>query len=104
MNKDEILAKSKKENIMGDEREKSVRVNRDAFSLWGFLFLGVIIMIIKLVHTQSPSDIISLLFCTSGLGFTYEGLKLNSKWKIISGIILLLCAAYFFYKFCVGLF
>ena len=35
MNKDEILAKAKKENFLGDEREKEVRVKRDAFSLWG---------------------------------------------------------------------
>ena len=35
MNKEEILARSKKENIYGDEREKSVRTKRDAFSLLG---------------------------------------------------------------------
>ena len=29
MNKDEILSKSKKENIYGDEREKKIRMNRD---------------------------------------------------------------------------
>lgn len=50
MNKDEILAKAKKENFLGDEREKEVRVKRDAFSLWGLIILGVIIMIIKLVY------------------------------------------------------
>ena len=38
MNKEEILARSKKENIYGDEREKSVRTKRDALSLGGLLF------------------------------------------------------------------
>lgn len=38
MNKEEILAKSKKENILGDEREKEVRIRRDAFSFWGLIF------------------------------------------------------------------
>ena len=104
MKKDEILAKAKKENLLGDEREKEVRVKRDAFSLWGLIVLGATIMIIKLVRTQSPADIISLLFCTSGLGFAYEGIKLKNKWHIISGIILLICAGYSFYKFCMGLF
>ena len=79
MKKDEILAKAKKENLLGDEREKEVRVKRDAFSLWGLIVLGATIMIIKLVRTQSPADIISLLFCTSGLGFAYEGIKLKNK-------------------------
>ena len=59
MKKDEILAKAKKENLLGDEREKEVRVKRDAFSLWGLIVLGATIMIIKLVRTQSPADIIS---------------------------------------------
>ena len=104
MDKTEILAKAKKENALGDEREKGIRVKRDAFSLWGFLILSVAIMIIKLIRTQSPTDIISLLFCTSGSGFIYEGIKLKSKWQIISGAVLLLAAAYSFYRFCEGLF
>lgn len=104
ISKEEIFAKSKRENLLGDEREKEIRLKRDAFSLWGLIFLGCILMIIKLIRIQSPADIISLLFCTSGLGFAYEGVKTKSKWNIISGIILLILAAYFFYKFCMGLF
>lgn len=104
MNKEEILAKSKKDNIYGDEREKEVRTKRDAFSLWGLIVLGFIIMAIKLFRTESPADIISILFCTSGLGFVYEGFKLKNKWVAISGIVFLLLSVYFFYKFCVGSF
>ncbi len=104
MGKDEILARSKKENAFGDEREKEVRVKRDAFSLWGLVVLGVIIMVIKLVRTESPADIISILFCTSGMGFAYEGVRLKNKWIIAAGTVFLLSSAYFFYKFCVGSF
>lgn len=104
MNKEEVLLRSRKENIYGDEYEKNVRIKRDAFSVWGFLIIGVLIMIIKLFRVESPADIISIMFCTSGLGFVYEGIKLKKKWSIISGGVLLLCAIYFFYKFCAGLF
>ena len=104
MDKDEILARSKKENAFGDEREKEVRVKRDAFSLWGLVVLGVIIMVIKLVRTESPADIISILFCTSGMGFAYEGVRLKKKRTIVAGTVFLLSSAYFFYKFCVGSF
>ncbi len=104
MNKEEILSKSKKENIYGDEYERIVRTRRDAFSVWGFLILGIAIMTIKLFRTQSPADIICMMFCTSGLGFAYEGIHLKKKWQIIAGSVLLLCAAYFFYKFCKGVF
>ena len=104
MNKDEILARSKKENAFGDEREKEVWVKRDAFSLCGLIVLGAIIMVIKLVRTESPADIISILFCTSGMGFAYEGVRLKNKWIIAAGTVFLLSSAYFFYKFCVGSF
>ena len=61
-------------------------------------------MVIKLMRTESPADIISILFCTSGLGFTYEGIKLRKKFIVACGIVFLLASIYFFYKFCVGLF
>ena len=92
MDKNEILSKSRKENVYGDEREKEVRVKRDAFSQWGLIVLGIIIMVIKLLRTESPADIISILFCTSGLGFTYEGIKLRKKYTVVCGIVLLLAS------------
>lgn len=104
MNRDEILAKSKQENVYGDEREKEIRVKRDAFCVWGLIVPGIVIMAVKLRHTESPADIIALLFCTSGLGFAYEGVKMKKRWQLIGGIVFLLLAAYFFYRFCANLF
>ena len=53
MNKDEILAKSRAENAGGDEREKKLRVHRDAFMAWGPILLGFAMMVIKLCKGQS---------------------------------------------------
>lgn len=103
MDKEEILARSKKENVYGDEREKAVRMKRDAFGGWGFTILGIVIMFIKIFHGDSAADIISILFCTSGLSFTYEGIKLRKKGTAVCGIVLLLCAVYYFYRFCMGI-
>lgn len=104
MNKEEILARSKKENVIQDEREKDIRIHRDAFSGWGVVILGILIMILKLFNTQSPADIISILFCMSGLGFVYEGIHLRNKRTTIFGAVFLFFSVYFFYKFCMGLF
>lgn len=104
MKKEEILARSKKENLIQDEREKDIRVHRDAFSVVGILIFGFLIMAIKLYRTQSPADIISLLFSMSVFGFLYEGIHLKNKWTVTAGVIFLLLAIYFFYKFCAGLF
>lgn len=104
MNKEEILKKSREENIYGDERDKTIRVRRDAFSVWGMIILGIIIMIVKLCRTQSPADIISLMFCTSATASLYEALKTRKKLHIIFTVILYVLALYYFYRFCAGLF
>ena len=44
MNKDEILSKHKNENRFGDEREKNIRIRRDAFSLGG------VVVLLSLIH------------------------------------------------------
>ena len=104
MKKEEVLARSKQENLVQDEREKDIRVHRDAFSVIGILIFGFLIMAIKIYHTQSPADIISLLFSMSGFAFLYEGIHLKNKWTAAAGAIFLLLAIYFFYKFCMGVF
>lgn len=104
MNKEEILAKSIQENIYGDEREKKIRTHRDAFSAWGVIILGCVIMIIKLCRTESPADIIALLFSMSAMASLYEAVKTREKRHIIITVILFGLTIYFFYKFCAGIF
>lgn len=104
MDKEEILQKSRQENQYGDEGEKAMRVKRDSVGGWGFILLGMVIMAVKLCRMESPADIISLFFCSSGLSFVYEGVKGKKKTQLFFGIFFLLCSAYFFYKFLVGKF
>jgi len=104
MNKEEILAKAKQENAFGDEREKKIRVHRDAFSCWGVLALGTVMMVIKLFRTESPADIISLFFCMAAMGSLYSAAKSKSAALWIVTAALFGACGYYFYRFCVGLF
>lgn len=104
MNREEILAKSKAENVYGDEYEKKIRTHRDAFFGWGTTIICIVIMIIKLYRTESPADIISILFCSSATAFMYEAVHTKKKYLFVVAIVLYLAAIYFFYKFCVGTF
>ena len=56
MNRDEILARSRRENQPEDEREKTIRIRRDAFSLGGVVVLGFFFMMLKIStrRTSSP--------------------------------------------------
>lgn len=99
MNREQILAKAKKENYLGDECEREIRLKRNIFSLLGFMILGIIIIGVKLSRGESVADIEALLLCTSGSGFLYEGIKLKQIYSIVTGSVLLLITIYLFYKF-----
>ena len=45
MNKEEILAKSRKENVLQDEMERTVRIEGESFSLILVFLVGVVIVI-----------------------------------------------------------
>ncbi len=104
MNKEEILARAKQENVYGDEREKKIRIHRDAFSCWGVLALGTVIMVIKLFRGESPADIISLFFCMAAMGSLYNAAKSKGVvlWAVTAALFGL--SGFFFYRFCVGMF
>lgn len=104
MDKNEILSKSVKENSVMDERDKHIRTCRDAFSLWGVIVLGTILMFIKIYCGQSPSDIISLFFILVATGSFYEAIK-TKKWiHIMSTIVYSVLTICFFFRFCAGSF
>lgn len=102
MNKDEILAKSVKENSMLDERDKHLRTHRDAFSMWGVLILGLAIMGIKIFYGQSPNDILALLFGSVATAALYMAVKTKKLLHIIVTIVFSVLTVYYFYCFYVG--
>lgn len=104
MNKEEVLAKSVKENTVMDERDRNIILHRDAFSGWGVIILGIIIMIVKLCKTQSPADIISLFFIMAASGSLYEAMKTKKRIHMIMAAVFFLLSIYYFYRFCAGLF
>ena len=50
MNKEEILAKSRKENVLQDEMERTVRIEGESFSLILVFLVGVVIVIFNRLH------------------------------------------------------
>lgn len=102
MDKDEILKKSVKENSMLDERDKYIRTHRDAFSMWGIIVLGLIMMGLKVYHGQSPNDLFSLLFGMVATASLYMAAKTKKLLHIILTIAFSALTLYYFYRFYVG--
>lgn len=102
MNKDEILKKSVKENAILDERDKHIRTHRDAFSMWGIIALGLIMMGIKIRHGQSPNDILALFFCMVAMADLYMAVQTKKLLHIILLIVFSALTLYYFYRFYMG--
>ena len=63
MNRDEILARSRQENQPEDEREKTIRIRRDAFSLGGVVVLGCFFMMLRIWKDQCPAEFVEEPSC-----------------------------------------
>lgn len=67
MNKEEILKRSQTENMLGDEREKQIRLESDTFSL---IFMLAVILVLTTVNYIKglPADGFLSIFWASILG------------------------------------
>ena len=64
MEKQEILEKSRRENRNGDERERTVRVQGESFSLLFVLLVGLVLLVWKRTHGL-PDAVVLAMFWTA---------------------------------------
>ena len=67
MNKEEILAKSRKENVLQDEMERTVRIEGESFSLILVFLVGVVIVIFNRLHGL-PANSVPVSYTHLSLG------------------------------------
>lgn len=59
MEKQEILEKSRRENQKGDERERTIRMEGESFSLLFVFLMGLILLTWKRVHGLPHEDVLT---------------------------------------------
>ena len=59
MDKNEVLSRSQKENQAGDEREKTIRIQGESFSLIFVFGIGLLLTTYKLINHIPVGDILS---------------------------------------------
>ena len=64
MNKEEILAKSRKENVLQDEMERTVRIEGESFSLLFVFLMGLILLTWKRVHGLPHEDVLAMFWAS----------------------------------------
>lgn len=62
MNKEEILAKSRKENVLQDEMERTVRIEGESFSLILVFLVGVVIVIFNRLHGLPANSVLAMFW------------------------------------------
>lgn len=62
MERQEILEKSRRENRNGDERERTIRIEGESFSLLFALLMGLILLIWKRVHGLLDEDVLCMFW------------------------------------------
>ena len=64
MNKEEILAKSRKENVLQDEMERTVRIEGESFSLILVFLVGVVIVIFNRLHGLPANSVLAMFWAS----------------------------------------
>ena len=62
MEKQEVLEKSWQENRKGDERERTIRIEGESFSLLFALLMGLILLAWKRVHGLPDEDVMCMFW------------------------------------------
>lgn len=62
MEKQEILEKSRRENRKGDERERTIRMEGESFSLLFVFLMGLILLTWKRVHGLPHEDVLTMFW------------------------------------------
>ena len=62
MEKQEILEKSRRENRNGDERERTVRIQGESFSLLFVLLVGLVLLVWKRAHGLPDADVLAMFW------------------------------------------
>ena len=91
MEKQEILEKSRRENQKGDERERTIRMEGESFSLLFVFLMGLILLTWKRVHGLPHEDVLTM-FWTAGPAAEYlrhrDAADLSCVFDLESGKIL----------------
>ena len=96
MDKESILKAAQNANAQGKEFENREGVKSNLVGLLASLCVGVLLFLVEyLVKKTWNIALIAVFMTAAGTQMLYEGIKLKSVWRIVTGSIQLLVAAFF---------
>ncbi|MBU3178484.1 DUF6442 family protein [Clostridium estertheticum] len=100
MNKEEILKKSKHENLWEDERSKQVTIKSEKDAAQIATFIIALVMFWKMYHKMPFNDLFGIIFIQPAITFLYKYKnKTEGKLYLFFGITLLCVSIIFLLDF-----
>ena len=93
--REEILARSRRENRMGDEREKAVRIEGESFSLIFIFLMGLILLVWKRTHGLPDEDVLIMFWTATAASRVYRLFRRRDTSDVVT---LLICLAFLGYN------
>ena len=99
MNKEEILAKSRKENVLQDEMERTVRIEGESFSLLFALLMGLILLFWKRAHGLPDEDVMCMFWTACVANRLYRLTQRKNTFDLVTLLLSLALLAWNLVKF-----
>ena len=99
MERQEILEKSRRENRNGDERERTIRIEGESFSLLFALLMGLILLVWKRAHGLPDEDVLCMFWTACVANRVYRLTRRRDASDVVTLLISLAFLAWNLVKF-----
>ena len=99
LSREEILEKSRQENRKGDERERTIRMEGESFSLLFTLLMGLILLFWKRAHGLPHEDVQSMFWMSFVANRLYRLTRRQDTSDIVTLLISLAFLVWYLVKF-----
>ena len=99
LSREEILEKSRQENRKGDERERTIRMEGESFSLLFVLLVGLILLFWKRTHGLPYADVMCMFWTACVANRVYRLTRRRDASDVVTLLISLAFLAWNLVKF-----
>lgn len=99
MERQEILERSRRENRNGDERERTIRIEGESFSLLFALLMGLILLAWKRVHGLPDEDVLCMFWTACVANRVYRLTRRRDASDVVTLLLSLAFLAWNLVKF-----
>ena len=99
LSREETLEKSRQENRKGDERERTIRVEGESFSLLFTLLMGLILLFWKRAHGLPHEDVMCMFWTACVANRIYRLTRRRDTSDIVTLLISLAFLVWYLVKF-----